>query len=482
MANKNRTETEVHEILEKFERKNQTFRMSVKGVSVWRILRAPIGLALQNLLLNQKPLSRYELFKAFFYSLRDLIRPVKKFHFAVKSYVSALRVSNNGRYEDIYFERLLEKIPGGIRLFSLNDTNYSSRKHSAIVPSIDCTAILILGNLLARIFPVREGDIVFAKLSSLISNNLELNNFSQRHIRRMFSSFWWQSRMYKLLLRRLGVKTVFSADTGERALLNASQSELIRFIEFQHGIFTENHPDSIAVSLLYNVKNINLLLPDMIALYGDYWVACQSRTILASLDRLFPIGNDLIEKFRAERAVKFIPNRNCPRLILTSQGIAQNTLIDFLTQFLNLYTGNCILIVKLHPYYDRSPDAYKKALGEDSRIKIISGDQDPNTYELIAQSDLHLSIASACHYDALGIGTPTAIIGIEGCELVHNLLKTGDAIYAGNPKDLAEIISKRNWKSISKSTSEKYYRSNFFKNLLFLLEGAKKIHSKKENL
>jgi hypothetical protein len=482
MTNKNRTEAEVYEILEKFERKNEAFSMSVKGISVWRILRTPIGLALQNLSLEQRPIPRYELFKAFFYSLRDLIRPVKTFRFAVKSYVSALRVPNNGRYEDIYFERLLEKMPGGIRLFSLNAANYSSRKHSAIVPSIDCSAISILGNLLARIFPVREGDIIFTKLNSLIANNLELNNFSQRRIRLMFSSFWWQSRMYKLLLRRLGVKVVFSADTGERALLNASQNELIHFIEFQHGIFTENHPDSIPVASLYNVKNINLLLPDMIALYGDHWVACQSHTILANLNRLFSIGSHVIEKFRAERAVKFTPNQNCPRLILTSQGIAQNTLIDFLTEFLNLYKGDCILIVKLHPYYDRLPDAFKKALGEDSRIQIISGDQDPNAYELIAQSDLHLSIASACHYDALGIGTPTVIIGIEGYQLVNNLLETGDAIFAGNPKDLAEIISKRNWKSISKAVSEKYYRSNFFKNLFFVLESTIKFHPKKGNL
>ena len=481
MINVIRTEAEVSEILEKFECQNKAFSMSIKEISVWRILRTPVGLALQNLPLEQRPLPRYELFKAFFYSLRDLIKPVKTFRFAVKSYVSALRVPNNGRYEDIYFERLLEKMPGGIRLFSLNAASYSSRKHSAIVPSIDCTAILILGNLLARILPVREGDIIFAQLSSIISNNLKLNNFSQRRIRLMFSSFWWQSRIYKLLLRRLGVKVVFSADTGERALLNASQNELIRFIEFQHGIFTENHPDSIPVSSLYNAKNINLLLPDMIALYGDYWVACQSRSILASLDRLFPIGNDLIEKFRGERAVKFTPNRNCPRLILTSQGIGQNTLIDFITQFLELYKGDCILIVKLHPYYDKSPDAYKKALGEDSRIQIINGNQDPNTYELIAQSDLHLSIASACHYDALGMGTPTVIIGIEGYQLVHNLLKAGDAIFAGNPKDLAEIISKRNWKSISKSVSEKYYRSNFFKNLLFVLESNSKFGSKEGN-
>ena len=89
MNHKIRTEAEASEILEKFERKNEAFGMSVKGISVWRILRTPIGLALQNLPLEQKPLLRFELFKAFFYSLRDLIRPVKTYRFAVKSYVSA---------------------------------------------------------------------------------------------------------------------------------------------------------------------------------------------------------------------------------------------------------------------------------------------------------------------------------------------------------------------------------------------------------
>lgn len=464
-----RTEAEAAAVLARFESEHRLFELSVRGISVWRLLRFPVGLALQNLPFEHTPLPRSELLGAFLRSLRDLARLPGGVRYVVKSYVSALRIRGNDGYEDIYFERLLEEAPGGVRLFSLNAPGYAGRSGSSSAPAIDCTAVTILGALLARAFPVREGDAAFARLSALMAEVLGLDGFPMQCIRRMFSSFWWQSRLYEWVLRRTGTMTALAADTGERALLAACQRLGVRFIELQHGIFTPDHPDALPAYAVRTAGATELLLPDQVALYGDYWLTRQSDSALGKAGRLLSAGSSVIEKFRERRAAEYRPSPDSPRMVVTTQGIDRDALIAFLSRFLALYTGPCLLTVKLHPAYDSSLELYIKMLGSDSRVQIVGGRDDPNTYELIARSDLHLSIASACHYDALGIGTPTLVIGLAGYPLVRDLLDAGDALFAGSPEDLAEIVSRRAWMPVSEAVSDKYYRHGFVQNLLPLI-------------
>jgi hypothetical protein len=44
-----RSEAEVASILEEFERRNAVFRLTVDGISLWRLLRFEISFTLQNL-------------------------------------------------------------------------------------------------------------------------------------------------------------------------------------------------------------------------------------------------------------------------------------------------------------------------------------------------------------------------------------------------------------------------------------------------
>jgi len=86
------------------------------------------------------------------------------------------------------------------------------------------------------------------------------------------------------------------------------------------------------------------------------------------------------------------------------------------------------------------------------------GNAKPDTYEMIALSDLHLSIFSACHFEALGIGTPTAILVLPGHELVLDLAARGDAILIESPQQLADLVARRNWGAVTTQTSEYYFR------------------------
>lgn len=467
-----RTEAEAAAILARFEAEHRLFELTVCGVSVWRLMRFPVGFALQNLPFARAPLPRGELLAAFLRSLRDLARLPGGARYAVKTYVSALRIRGRRGYEDIYFERLLDEAPGGVRLYSLNAAGYFGRPVSSTVPAVDCTAVNVIGALLARAFPVRAGNAVFARLSALIGDHLGIAEFPAVRVRRMFSSFWWQFRLYAWILRRLGAKTVFAADTGERAMLGACRRLGIRFVELQHGIFTPDHPDSLPCSALQGVEEAALLLPDVVALYGEYWLARQVDTALGKTGRLLSVGASVIEKFRAMRATVFRPSPDCPRLVVTTQGIDRDALVDFLAEFLSLYREPCLLTVKLHPAYDISPAPYNKMLGADPRVRIVGGGDDPNTYELIAESDLHLSIASACHYDALGIGVPTVVLGLAGHELLSDLVRCGDAVLASTPQALASLVLRHEWRPVAPKISDRYYRRGFVGNVASLIVPA----------
>jgi hypothetical protein len=73
-------------------------------------------------------------------------------------------------------------------------------------------------------------------------------------------------------------------------------------------------------------------------------------------------------------------------------------------------------------------------------------------------SDLHLSIYSACHFEALGIGTPTAILALPGHELVQELAARGDAILIDSPERLADLVTRRSWGTVTAQTSDRYFR------------------------
>ena len=183
------------------------------------------------------------------------------------------------------------------------------------------------------------------------------------------------------------------------------------------------------------------------------------------MGRLHAVGAEIIDRFNKVRKAEFQLDPSCPRLVVTTQGIDRDALIVFLETFLLSYPGNCVLNVKLHPAYDKSPVPYNKILGADHRVRILCGTDEPNTFDLIARSDLHLSIASACHFDALGIGTPTVVLGLAGHDVVLDLVAAGDAMFAGSPVELADIVGRRCWTAVTETVSGKYYCHGFLKNL-----------------
>jgi hypothetical protein len=236
------------------------------------------------------------------------------------------------------------------------------------------------------------------------------------------------------------------------------------FVELQHGIFTQNHPDVLPNKPELDASDRGLLLPDMIGLYGDYWSNIHRHTLLGRANRLKSVGASLMEELRLRRQTNL--HEGVLSLLVTTQGLVREELIAFLREFLSACLAPLILNIKLHPMYDANPKPYIEAFGADARVNIISGNVQPDTYELFITCNLHLSISSNCHYDAIGLQVPTIVLGLPNHELVLNLVFAGEALLARNGVELADIVATKSWLPVPEFVADKYYHFGFSETLI----------------
>jgi hypothetical protein len=357
----------------------------------------------------------------------------------IKSFTSALRERADGHFRDIYYESLLDS---GLRCFKLETSNVSTfaeNQRLALRPAdLDADVFRFWGRALAKLFPRRELDAEFAVLERKVRDELKLD-LPAGVISRIASSMWWQIRLYRLLLRRLGARFAIVTDTCEYALSMAARREKVRFVELQHGVFGKQHPDVIPVDAPGSADE--LLLPENIAVFGEYWREQLMGTALERV-RITPVGSSQIERARRLRGARTHTARR--RLLVTSQGLDTARFGAWLNDMLVAApTGTEYdVVVKLHPAYDDPTAPVFAALAARPWVRVIPGTSTPDTYELLAWADLHLSIASTCHFEAIGLQIPTVIIPLSGHESLLGMVDGLAMHLARHPGAVWEIPTK----------------------------------------
>jgi hypothetical protein len=464
-----RSEAEVASILSQFERRRDLFRLTVDGISLWRLLRFEISLAMQNLGLGQRSIPRDEIIASIFRAARQVIFAERGYSYLGATLTSALRRRDERGWHDVYFDCVIDQIEGGAKMAYVDAGGFEDNaRHAYRQPVFDDTSVLGLSAVLGRIFRTSNSDATFRQLSEFIVNDLSLSEFTPERIRRKYDVFKWRVTLYRLVLSRLEPRCVLVPNSGQFALLVAAKTLGIRFVEMQHGVFSENHPDSLPAGALGH-DHESLLLPDILTVYGSYWANRLGGTALGKLGRIRVVGAPLIEPGRALRQRKFSPDPTTPILTLTSQGIGIERVANFVSAFLKLYMGPLKFNIRLHPGYEAGASSYGANVTNDSRVNLWPGNSRPDTYEMIAMSDLHLSVSSACHFEALGIGTPTGILALPSHELVLDLARSGDALLIDSPETLAAVVKRRSWGTVQSATSQRYFRDDHICNMREIL-------------
>jgi len=446
--------------LKELEREHRWFAVRAKGWSPWRVLRhftfnKAMALPFQY---RSRPLGR-RLAEAFGATLRFTwvcLFP-RRVDLLVKTCRSALRIREGETFRDIYFDGLLH---AGRPFFKLEEINVSGMEPQAararFPGHLNPVFFTFWGKVLGKMFPL-DVRTFCEEVASECRARLGIQ-LDPGQLVTQVSSVHWQARLYGCLLDRLRPRAILVSDTGEYGLNLAAGRRGIRFVELQHGVFDDQHPD--AVPLEAEGSRLELLLPDVLACKGHHWID-QLRGSRQGTGCAVPVGNEQVDDLRSLR------KNRCPSdpltLLVTSQGLDSKDLVEWLLQVARCAPPGLDfrIQVKLHPIYDPDPAAYTD-LAAHPRMMVIPGAATPSFYDLLVACDIHGSISSACHFEALAVGVPTVVIPLAGHEAMLDQVRAGRARLARTPEEFWSFPRREEMQVVDQAYfSEPDFHGNF---------------------
>lgn len=458
----------VGEIIRQIEAKYDLLQFQVDGWCVWPLLRFPAALELMKLpfAVTKESFSLSELSRMAAKDLPKILLP-RSARYVVLTLSSELMEEDGGRFRDVFFDELLQEIGSFFKIETLNNKAFLTRSNSALLKrDVTSSTLDLLATLVLPKFG-RNNQInkVAESLHAELQNEPGLEGFSSQRIAARLEDFYWRKRSFAWLLRRVKPQYLFTADGySDHAPIAAAKELGIKVFEFQHGGFMKGGPEYGWSDYAAKYKS-RMPISDYFFLFGGYW-----KDQLDSDDfwgeSLQPVGSLRMDDYRKRLRPPTAANDGTRRLLLTTQGIDTERLIHFVSEFLKLAAEIEIeLAIKLHPAYESDKEIYERSFGPNTRVRIISGSEEPSTFELLALTDLHLSISSTCHFEALGLGVPTVILPLANSQWIMSLHRCGHALLAQSPRDLVEIVRNLENHKVPESLSAYYFKPGALDNM-----------------
>ncbi|MHB8105645.1 MAG: hypothetical protein ACYDG5_08960 [Dehalococcoidales bacterium] len=447
--------------------KHELFQYKIDGWCIWPVLRFAVYQLLTNLpLITKEEFPRLEKLS---FAIEDIVKvfSLHKARFVVKTYSSAKGEIEGGLYKDIFFDDLLADMGSYYKIEALNSVKYRDARKLSVIKSDMNTFSLELLSYLPIKFRVPRRILKMANiLSGCFQKDPGLEMLTSEIVMNILLQFFWLKRLYSWLLKRINPEYVLVADSGEYIIAAAAKELGIKVIEFQHGfgLSTGYHPSYWWPPCALAYKK-NMPVPDRIFLFGEH-----SRQQLAGNgfwdNELRAVGNVRIDQYRGLKNINKGNDNTKYTIVLTTQGLDTERLAGFIANFVKIADKeNYRLYIKLHPAYETSKEIYEVAAQQDGRVSVLLGSEPPSTYELLAQADMHVSISSSCHYEALGLGVPTVILPMETHELVLPLYEQGVAFLAQSPEDLLNIMVKCRTFTVPTEASEWFFKCDALNNI-----------------
>lgn len=439
-----RSEQEVAERLLNLELQNDLYRFQIHGCSIWRFLKFSVALQMMGLPFGgQMKVGRFPEFATqIFKSMREIPShfSLPRADYFVSTFSSFFQKLPNGTFRDSFFDDYLEVLGSAVKMERVIPRGFVAKDESTSQP-VHFTSQLIdvvsklATRIVTRINPMHP---FFSKISAILRENEGLEKFTPQFLASIVQNTFIQRKLFRSVLRSVAPKAVLISDTGDFGLACAAFDLGIPVIEFQHGVFTRFHPDALHNVACKNRRHI--LFRSRIFLYGEYWKKQLDANEFYS-EELRVVGSSRIDLFRKRREHREGSGKT-RKLLVTMQNLDTEKVLEYIRQILKEWKEPepLEIFIKLHPLQETSKELYEKIFGGDSRVKILLGWELPSTYDLMVTADFHMSIASACHYEALGIGVPTVVLPFAGHEVVQHLCTTGHATLAEGTSDLVALL------------------------------------------
>ena len=376
----------------------------------------------------------------------------------MKTYASARREIENGRAKDVYFDELLKRVPGHFKVEARNTPRFHRQGRTALFPShMDAALIETTAGILAKLRRPPAVKRAAAELTSCLAALFPTMGPMGERVAQTLARFYWERRVCLWLLRRLKPSAVWVADNGEWALLAAAREAGVPVFEFQHGVVDDGHPNALSAACA--VWKSVIPRPHRLLVYGTHWKEALQKAGFYDQE-IIVTGSVLVDSYRNRAARRLRESGPGRVVVLTTQGVDREPLMRWMERFMELVRekGPVRLFIKTHPSYETDTAAYRARFRGDPRVTVVGGNEEPATLDLIARADWHISISSTCHYDALGLGVPTVVLGLTTHDVVDVLRIRGHAAFASSAEELAERVVGAPPPPVPGGVSEAYFR------------------------
>ena len=415
------------------------FDVTIDGWSAWAIVRPHVISRLANLPLAAA--TRVPMADRARRALGDLVRAATagRRRVLLKTYASGLVEADGDRFRDVWFDDLALDIGDVYKVEAVNNPLFAERSRRALL-SRAITNEAVDGFLPGAVGRLAGAPGVAEAARALVERmrgEPELAGLDEPFLRRVLAAFHWSTRAWGALLARVQPSVVLTADPFEASLTAAARRRGIPVVELQHGLNDPAHHAAYAWGPEARPFRDRLPLPDRLFLYGEHW---RSRLASAGFwdDELTSVGSARMDRYRA-LAIPRPTDHGV--IVVTTQGLDVPRLVAFLGEWLrSAGDQNVELVLKLHPAYETDRASYAP-LATDRRVRVLLGAEEPSTLRLIAGAHLHLSISSTCHYEALALGTPTAVLPLATHEIMRPLVAAGHAYLPADPAALAALTA-----------------------------------------
>jgi hypothetical protein len=456
---------EAHDRLCHVEQQHDLLKHQVDGWSAWPLVRFDLSLLLSGLTFPHASAgSRAGRALRALTALPSLWR-VRSARHVIKTYSSGLLEESGGRFRDIWFDDVMLAAGSVFKIEAPSGWQFAERSRRAMIPrDISSTVVEAVAAVSARQSPgadVQQAARLFAEVAR---RDLGLGRVDEAWVRWKLRRFSANRRAYRSILRRVKPSFVLLADPGEHALMAAAKEQRAAVLELQHGIADASNA-SYGWPTTAARHKARMPIPDRVLLFGEYWRQELDRTGFWG-DALRVVGSPRLDRYRQRHADR--ANDRCT-IVFTTQGLDVSAVIRFLQETLQQLDASVPLrlLVKLHPIFDADPTPYREGLAAfRDRVEVLMASEGPSTFELLQGAHLHVSIASASHYDAIGLGVPTVILPFSTHEVVLPLNQRGHAALARTPQELAQVV--RTWQNLGVPTevSEYYFQPGAQTNIL----------------
>lgn len=310
----------------------------------------------------------------------------------------------NGKVYDSYFPYADTEPNDVIYMFNCGNLAQLSvykgylAEHNIVIENYLCAPLrMVLGKI---VFICLSGSQRFQKFSQYASSyNQEI---TEKIISEAYANFVVGFHVYKIFFKLLKIKSAYIVSAYTKAdIVAALKHNGINVIEIQHGLIGRYHP-----GYNYSVKDCTLPTPDQVDVYNRFWKEDLIAGGYFSDAQIRVVGRlkyNLLTDFSK-------PFDNY--MVFTGQAAFFDSIINFFYESNRaLAEKNIYLLYKPHPKETLEELLWlKKQTAQLPNIVIYQGSE--TTEQLISQAMAHISLFSACHFDAIHFLGKTFVLDI----------------------------------------------------------------------